>query len=292
MSGQQAPGLDLAGPAGPQAGAAAGAAMPSSGWADLPEALRAEWVKLRTSPGNAWLLAGVAALTVSIGTAATAASHCPAGQSCPVDTTKLSLTGVQFGQAVVALFAAQSLTSEYSTGMIRSTFAALPRREAVLAAKAAIIGGLVLLSGCVAVLGSVLAGALILPGHGFTAARGFTPVSLTYGPTLRAAAGSVLYLALIAVLSVGVAAIIRDSAATIGAVLGLLYLFPIVTVFISNLTWQRRVERYSPMAGLDIQATTGLKTLVISPWAGLGVVAIWAVAALLAGGLLLRLRDA
>ncbi len=292
MTGQHAPGLGLAGRSGPPGGVAAGAAIPASGWADLREALRAEWVKLRTSPGNAWLLAGVAALTVAIGTAATAASHCPAGQSCPVDTTKLGLTGVQFGQAIVALFAAQSLTSEYSTGMIRSTFAALPRREAVLAAKAAIIGGLVLLAGSVAVLGSVLAAALILPGHGFTAARGFPPVSLSDGPTLRAAAGSVLYLALIALASIGVAALVRDSAATIGVLLGLLYLFPIVAVFISNLTWQRRVERYSPMAGLNIQATTGLKNLVISPWAGLGVVAIWAAAALLAGGLVLRLRDA
>ncbi len=71
-----------------------------------------------------------------------------------------------------------------------------------------------------------------------------------------------------------------------------MYLFPVVTALISNANWQHRLERYTPMAGLNIQATTGLRSLPISPWAGLGVLAAWAAAALLAGGLALRLRDA
>ena len=110
--------------------------------------------------------------------------------------------------------------------MIRITLTAMPRRTTVLAAKAVIAhrpgaGGRYL-----AVLGSVLAGQLILPGHGFTAAHGYPPLSLGDGPVLRAAAGSVLYLALIALLSLGVAAAVRDTAAAIGAVLGLLYVVP------------------------------------------------------------------
>ena len=141
--------------------------------------------------------------------------------------------------------------------------------------------------------GSVLAGHLILPGHGFTAARGFHPVWLSYGPTLRAAGGSVLYLALIALISLGVAVIVRDSAVAIGTVLALLYLFPIVLAFIGNEHWQHRLERWTPtIAGLTIQDTTGVRSLPISPWDGLGVLAIWAGAALLLGGLALRLRDA
>ena len=110
---------------------------------------------------------------------------------------------------------------------------------------------------------------------------------------LRAAAGSVLYLALIALLSLGAATAVRDSAAAIGIVLGLLYLFPIVAAVVSDPHVQRHLQQLAPMtAGLDIQATTGLRSLPISPWAGLGVLAAWAAAALLAGGLLLRLRDA
>jgi ABC-2 type transport system permease protein len=272
--------------------------------ASLRHTLHAEWTKLRTVSGPAWLLLGVggggthlrspvAALTIAVSAAAVEATHCPQNLTCPVDTTKLSLTGVQFGQAVVAILAVLAFCNEYSTGMIRVTLAAMPRRHAVFAAKAILIASLVLVAGGVAVLGSVLAGHLILPGHGFTAARGFHPAWLSYGPTLRAAGGSVLYLGLIALLSVGVSVIVRDSAVAIGTVLALLYLFPIVLAFIGNDHWQHRLERWTPtVAGLTIQDTIGLRSLAITPWAGLGVLALWATAALLAGGLALRLRDA
>jgi ABC-2 type transport system permease protein len=259
----------------------------------LRDALRAEWTKLRTVAGPAWLLAATVVLTVAVSATATAAVRCPAGTACPVDTTKLSLTGVEFSQAVVAILAVLAISGEYSSGMIRTTLAAMPRRTTVLAAKAAIVTGLVLAAGTGGVLGSVLAGRLILPGHGFTAARGFPLLSLGDGPTLRAAAGSVLYLALIALLSLGLATAIRDSAVAIGAVLGLLYLFPIFAHVVSDPHWYRHAEQAGPMtAGLAIQATTGLHSLPIQPWAGLGVLAAWAAAALIAGGVAFRLRDA
>ena len=85
----------------------------------------------------------------------------------------------------------------------------------------------------------------------------------------------------------------RDSAVAIGVVLGLLYLFPIIASVVANAHWQRHLEQIGPMtAGLAIQATTGLRSLPHQPVGGLGVLAAWAAAALLAGGLLLRLRDA
>ena len=255
--------------------------------------LRAEWTKLRTAPGTIWLLAAAIVLTVAVSTAATAATRCPAGAACPVDPARLSLTGVEFGQAVVAILAVLAISTEYTTGMIRSTLTAMPRRAAVLAAKAVVTTGPVLAAAAVAVAGSLLAGRLILPGHGFTTARGFPLLSLADGPVLRAAAGSVLYLALIALLSLGVATVVRDPAVAIGIVLGLLYLFPIVAAVAASADWQRHLEQIGPMtAGLDIEATTGLRGLPLSPWAGLGVLAAWTAAALLAGGLALRLRDA
>jgi ABC-2 type transport system permease protein len=257
------------------------------------DALHAEWTKLRTTSGPGWLLLGIVALTIGVGVAAVGATHCPAGMQCAVDPTKLSLTGVQFGQAVVALLAVLTICNEYSTGMIRVTFAAMPRREVVFAAKAIVVVALVLVAGTLAAGGSVLAGHLILPGHGFTAARGFHVVSLSYGPTLRATVGSVLYLGLIALLSLGLAAMIRDSAVSIGAAFAVLYLFPIILAFVTSTTWQRRLERWTPtIAGLNIQATTGVRSLPISPWGGLGVLALWAGVALLAGGFVLRLKDA
>jgi len=276
-----------------QAEPAATLATAAAPGASLRYALHAEWTKLRTVSGPAWLLLGVVALTIAVSTAAVGATHCPQNLACPVDATKLSLTGVQVGQAVVAILAVLVISNEYSSGMIRITLAAMPKRHTMLAAKAILLAALVLAAGAVAVFGSVLAGHLILPGHGFTAARGFPPVWLSYGPTLRAACGSVLYLALIALMSLGVAVIVRDSAASIGVVLALLYVFPIVLAFVGNAHWQRRLERWTPtIAGLTIQATTGLRSLAISPWGGLGVLGIWAAAALLIGAIALRLRDA
>jgi ABC-2 type transport system permease protein len=113
-------------------------------------------------PGTVWLLAATIVLTVGVSTAAAAATRCPAGTGCPVDTTKLSLTGVQFGQAVVAILAVLGISSEYSTGMIRTTLTAMPRRLGVLAAKAAVTAGPVLAAGVIAVAGSLLAGGLLI----------------------------------------------------------------------------------------------------------------------------------
>lgn len=237
--------------------------------------LHAEWTKVRTVPGTVWLLAGVVALTVSLG--ALAAGAMPAGG----DPAKSALTGVVVGQAIVAVLGVATISGEYGTGMIRTTFTALPHRLEVLAAKAFVVTGLVLAAGAVAVAGSVLVGSVLLPDG----------LPLT-GPVVRAAAGSALYLGLIAVLSVGVAALVRDAAAAVGLVLGLLYLTPIVTTLVSDPTWHDRLRKLSPMtAGLAIQSTVDVEAEPIAPWSGLGVLAMWAAAALLAGAAALRFRD-
>lgn len=251
--------------------------------AGMRHALHAEWTKLRTAPGTAWLVLAVIALTVAMTAATAAAVRCPAG-ACAVDSARTSLSGVELGQAVVAILAVLAIGGEYSTGMIRITLTAMPRRTTVLAAKAAVLSGIVLVAGTISVLGSLLAGWLILPG----------PVSSPgEGPVLRAIVGSILYLTLIALLSLGTAITVRDPAAAIGIVLGLLYLFPIITHTVSDPDWQRHLEQIGPMsAGLTVQATTDLGGLPIGPWTGLGVLAAWAAAALAAAGLLLHRRDA
>jgi ABC-2 type transport system permease protein len=185
------------------------------------------------------------------------------------------------------------ISNEYSAGMMCTTLVAMPRRLVVLGAKATTLTGLVLVAGLIAVGGSLLAGWVLLPGKGFTIPHGYPVLSLGHGPTLRAAVGSVLYLVLIALLSLGVATVVRESATAIGAVLGLLYLFPLLAQVVSDPAWHRHLEQVAPMtAGLAIQATTNLHDLPISPWAGLGVLAAWAGGALVAGAVLFRLRDA
>ena len=162
----------------------------------------------------------------------------------------------------------------------------------MLGAKAVAVAGLTLAAGAAGVLASVLAGRLILPGRGFSGLHGYPPLSLADGPDLRAAVGSVLYLALIALLALGVATAVRDSAVSIGLVLALLYLFPVIASAL-NPHWSRHLEQIGPMsAGLTIQATAGLRSLPLTPWQGLGVLALWAAGALLAGAAALCLRDA
>jgi ABC-2 type transport system permease protein len=258
----------------------------------VTSAVHAEWTKLRTLTTTWWLLAGVFVLTLAVGAAVDASTSF--SSFGPVqDPTEVSLSGVYLGQAVITMLAVAMVGSEYATGMIRGTLAAVPRRWTVLAAKAAILLAVVLAAATAGVLGSFLAGRLILPGNGFTAAHGYAQLSLTDGSTLRAVVGTIIYLALIALLSLGVAAAVRDSATSIGIVLGLLYVFPVLAQTVTDQTWQRRLHEIAPMtAGLYIQTTVGIHDLPITPWQGLGVLAVWAGAGLLAGGVLLRLRDA
>jgi ABC-2 type transport system permease protein len=235
--------------------------------------LHAEWTKLRTSPGTPWLLLAVVVSTVAV--SLTTAALAPAGDGA--DPVRVSLTGIQLGQAVVAILAVLMIGGEYGTGMIRITLAAMPRRTTVLTAKAVVLAGVVLVAAAIAVPASLL----------------LSPLSLGDGPVLRAAGGSVLYLALIGLLSLGIGTAVRNAAAAVGVVLGLLFVFPLLIPAVTDPDWQRHLKQLGPTtAGLAIQATTGLDSLPISPWRGLAVLAAWAAAALLAGGLLFRLRDA
>lgn len=241
-------------------------------------ALHAEWTKLRTAPGTAWLLLAIVAATAGVSAIAAAAMDCRA-TGC-ADPARIGLTGVQLGQAVVAIVAVLTIGGEYGTGMIRVTLTAMPRRTAVLAAKATVLLGVVLAAATVAVLTSLLAARL-------------AGLSLDGEPVSRAAFGSVLYLALIALLSLGVGTAVRNSATAVGVVLGLLYVFPLVAQAAADPDWQRRLEQIGPTtAGLAIQATANLEDLPIGPWEGLGVLALWTAAALVAGTLLLEYRDA
>ena len=232
----------------------------------VAQALHAEWTKLRT------------------------ATLCSSA-TCGVDPAKVSFTGIYPGQAVVAIAGVLAMGNEYSTGMIKLSLTAMPRRLTWLFAKAAVLTAPVLIAAALAVAGSALAGRLILPGHGLTPAHGYA--SLTAGAGIRAAAGTVMYLTLIALLSLGITAAVRDSAAAIGLVLGLLYLFPIAASLVSDATLARRLQQIGPLsAGLDVQATIGVKSLPLTPWQGLGVVALWTAGALLLGALALKTCDA
>ena len=259
--------------------------------ASLADATHAEWTKLRTVSSTSWLLLASVGLTIGVGTITSSAEKCPA--SCGADPAKISLTGVMLGQTTIAVLAVLLVSNEYSSGMIRLSLAAVPRRLEMLAAKAGVLTAAVVAAGAIGVLASLLAGQMLLPGNGFTARHGFIPTTLAHGPMLRAAFGSVLYLVLVALFCLGVAVAVRDSGSAITITLGVLFVLPILGNVLLSSHWQRRFDRYSPMdAGLAIQATRNLSKLPIGPWQGLGVLALWTAAAVLAGWLVLKHRDA
>ncbi|SNS67346.1 ABC-2 type transport system permease protein [Asanoa hainanensis] len=258
----------------------------------MRSALYAEWTKLRTTAGPFWLVVLAAVLTTALSAVAARAVSC-AATGCGVDAPLVALTGVQLGQAVVAVLAVMVVGDEYRTGMIRTTLAATPSRAILLGAKSLVVAGATLAAAVPGVLGAWLAGRLIMPGRGFTAEHGYAPLSLTDGGTLRAFAGSALYLTLVALLSLGIAAAVRDAPTGVGVVLGVLYMAPILVAVVSDPDWVRRLRQIMPSdAGTAILHTVDLPSLPIGPWPGLGVLALWSAGALLLGGLLLRLRDA
>jgi ABC-2 type transport system permease protein len=257
----------------------------------MTSALQAEWTKLRTQQSTAWLLLGAALATVAIGVAVDAATHV-SNASSGGDSTKMSLVGVYLGQLLLATLAILTITEEYATGMIRLTFTATPNRIHVLASKALSLLGPTMAASVVMVTGCLAAGRLLLPAAGLDPAHGYALISLAHDATLRAAAGTAIYLPLIALLGLGIATVLRDTATAIGAVFSLLFLPQIVARIVGGAAG-RHIEQIAPMtAGLSIQATTRVHSLAIQPWPGLAVSAAWTVASLITAALTLRRRDA
>jgi len=128
------------------------------------QALHAEWTKFRTVAGPAWLLAGVITLTVAVGVATASAAYCHSA-TCGIDPATVSFTGIYPGKAVAAVAGVLAIGSEYSTGTIKLSLTAMPRRLTWFFAKATVLTAPVLTASALAVAGAVLAGRLILPGH-------------------------------------------------------------------------------------------------------------------------------
>jgi ABC-2 type transport system permease protein len=256
--------------------------------------MHAEWTKLRTLPSTGWLTLLAIVATVGAGLALTGSqeyTHC--GQPCTLDTTKLSLAAIRLSQVAILALAVLAVTAEYSTSTIQPTLMAVPARLRVGLGKLGVLTLLGVATGALAVAGSLAAGRVILPSHGFTAVHGFPALSLADDLTRRAALGTILYIGLITLVGAGLGLLLRDTAGALTAALGLLYGPPIVAMLISDPIWQHRLHRYAPMdAGLSIQSTRDFAAEHIGPWAGLGVLSLYAAAAVVAGLVTFQLRDA
>ena len=259
-------------------------------------ALRAEWTKLRTLPSTGWallaLLAGTLLFTALVcATSTTTGGPPPPGVSgAQNDVVRDSLLGVVVGQVAAVTLGVLAIGSEYATGMIRTTFVAEPRRRLVLVAKAFAVGTLVLAVGLAAAVLSYAAGRTLLSGNGFTDANGYPAAELA--DLLRPVAGTALYLAALALLSLAIGAILRSTAGALTVVLSLLFV-PLIAASLLPESAGDAVLRAGPMtAGLAVQRTVDRPDNVpIGEWAGLGVVWLWAAGALALALWLIQRRD-
>jgi ABC-2 type transport system permease protein len=260
------------------------------------QALRAEWVKFKTVRSTAWsllLLVGVSVLFTALLTGGSSTEGGSPGHPGDNDIVLDSLAGVWFGQIAAAVLAVLAITSEYSTRMIRTTFAANPRRRTVLAAKAAVVGGVVLALGLATSAACFLVGQWLLRGNGFNYEGGYPSVSLTDGEALRAVVCSGVYLGSLALFSLGVGAIARHTAGTITVVLAAV-LAPVIAIGFLPENLADPLEKFSLMgAGLALQQTVERPdNIQIGPAGGLLVVVSYGAVALLAALWTIGRRDA
>jgi ABC-2 type transport system permease protein len=240
-------------------------------------AARMEWIKLRSLRSVRWTLAGGIAGTIVIGIAAGLSTRGTAG-----DPTSSVLEGVILGQVITGLLGVLAMTGEYSSGMIRVTLAAVPRRRLVLLAKAAVTGMVFLAAGELTMLAAFILGTAALRS-------GVPHPSLGSPAVLRAVLMTGAYLALTGLTGLGLGAVVRHSAAAVATLVSGLFVAPVV---IGAAT--RSAARFMPelIAGNSLAAVKPAAGFPWSPWLELGIVALYPAALLAAGAWLLVRRDA
>jgi len=211
-------------------------------------------------------------------------------------------TGLGLGQLAIAVLGVLVITSEYSSGAIRATLLAVPRRYPMFLAKGLVFAALVIVVGEIVafasffigrslVNGHTVTGHLHIAGHVVTVHRTIT-VSLSQPGVLRAVAGSGLYLTVLGLFALAIGALIRHTAGAISAVIGMvLVIFPLSGLLPSS--WGAHIHAYLPtIAGQLITADKPAAGQLLSPWQGLGVFCAWTVLLLAAAMYLLQKRDA
>jgi ABC-2 type transport system permease protein len=265
---------------------------PASGRAGFGGTLRSEFTKIRSVRSTYWTLLVLLAVSIGIGAAISAGtaaswSHTSASDRATFDATQASIAGLFYlGQLVIVVLGAMVFTAEYSTGMIRTSLTAMPRRLTVYAAKVAVFAVVALVVTLVAAFIAFFLGQSLL-------ASTHESATLSQPNVLRAVVGSALYVTLCGLFAFAAGAIMRHTAAAITSVIGLLFVIPILAHLLPN-SWYQDLDRWLPdAAGRAISATVGGQDAhLFSPWAQFSVFAVYTVILLVVGAALFRRRDA
>ena len=304
---------------------------PPTGRAGLRGAITSEFTKIRSVRSTYWTLAALLVVSIGIGAAITGGSaanfsHNP-GNKAGFDATMISLVAFfEIGQLIIAVIAALAITSEYSTGMIRTSLTAQPRRGRVYAAKAIVITSLTLIVSLVTSFIAFFVGQALLSSSGVSASL-FHSVTIpqnanvtcpqkglggggglppgckvvfsgtdVISPTtvLFAIIGCALFVTLVAIIAFGIGAIVRHTAGAIAIAIAALFIIPVLEQALPS-QWRWDIMRFLPDAANQVVSVTignNANQHLWSAWPQLGVTALWAVALIGAGAYLFRKRDA
>lgn len=258
--------------------------------AHVSRVLRSEWTKVASVRSTFWTLATAVIVTVGLGaliSAATSASFddLPPQERTTFDPTYISFAGTALGQLAMVAFGVLTVSSEYSTGMIRSSLGAVPQRGVFMAAKVAVATALVFVVGMVTSFASFFLGQALLGDHG---------TSLGEENVLRAVVGGGIYMTLMALFAMGVTFLLRSPLLAFAILMPFFFL---VSNILGTVDATQDVAHYLPdQAGSVIMSVVeggmGTGERPYGPWGGLLIMAGWVAASLVAGFVVLKKRDA
>lgn len=251
--------------------------------------IRSEWTKLRSlrSTVLSLLAAVIFIIGFSVLVPSVTVAHWPPRDPQDLigfDPTTRSLAGIFLAQLAVGVLGVLLISGEYATGMIRATLAAVPRRLPVLWAKAVVYAAITLVLTVPAVLGAFLIGQSI-----FTSKHLQTDLSQPH--VARAVVGAALYLTVTGVLGLALGALLRNTAAAISTLFGLLFVLPILVRFLPS-SYADPINKYLPSSAGQAVTHVSSDPASLSPWTGFAVFSLYAVVALVAAAVALRRRDA
>jgi hypothetical protein len=284
-----------------------------SGRAGLGQAIRSEWTKLR-SVRSTWIslavivVAGIGLSALVSNVEATRWAGLGPVDRAQFDPVRFSQTGEFLSQFVVGVLGALIVTSEYSTGSIRTTLAAMPRRTTVLAAKAVVVGVVVFVVTQITAFISFFVSQAVLTAHGGRALPADSSiltqlrssvipvVTLANGGAVRAVILCGVYLTLLTLIALGIGFILRHTAGAISLYVGLLLVIPLVIGILPS-SISGSIEKYLPSnLGLAMIVVTTRKTdfagVLLSPWAATGLLALYAAIIVVLAVWVLARRDA
>ncbi|MGW2785287.1 ABC transporter permease [Streptomyces populi] len=251
------------------------------------QVLKSEWTKIRSVSSTVWTLSLATLVTVALGLLISLVSNNEWDNMSPrdrlaFDPTSISFAGMTLGQLAMIVFGVLVVGNEYSTGMIRTSLSAVPQRGTFLFSKVTIAAALALAVGMVTSFITFFVGQAALGTH---------RTSIGDPGVLRAVIGGGLYMTLITVFSMGVAAMLRSPMLSLGILMPFFFL---VSNILGAVSATKKVGRYLPdQAGSRIlRVVPPLDDTPYGPWGGLGIMVLWVAAALIGGYALLKKRDA